>query len=102
MSFNKKLLAIFFILCASPCYALAKVATVQNIVFNNKQNLEITVDKKVEFKAYILHKPERLVIDITNAEFDEQTVAKPRLPSFISGFRKSKERNILRLVFIYR
>ncbi len=101
MNFYKKLLIIFCITLASPCYALAKAATVKNISFSSKQNIEIAIDKKAEFKVYILRNPERLVVDIAKAEFDEKA-AKPRFPSFISGFRQSKVQNILRLVFDLR
>ena len=98
MNFYKKLLTIFFITLISPCYALSETAIVKNISFDNKQNIEILIDKKSDFKVYNLHNPERLVVDIADAVFDDKA-AVPSFPSFISGFRKSKSQDILRLVF---
>lgn len=98
MNFYKKLLTIFFITIISPCYALSETAIVKNIGFDHKQNIEIFIDKKSDFKVYNLHNPERLVVDIADATFDDNVVL-PSFPSFISGFRKSKSQDILRLVF---
>ena len=66
MNFYKKLLTIFFITLISPCYALSETAIVKNISFDNKQNIEILIDKKSDFKVYNLHNPERLVVDIAD------------------------------------
>lgn len=99
MIFLKKLLIIFFLTIFSPCYALSEEAIVKNISFDNKQNIEILIDKKSDFKAYNLHNPERLVVDIANASFDNQFDKTSDFPSFVTGFRKSKSGNILRIVF---
>jgi len=98
MIFYKKLLIIFFIAITTPCYALSAATIVKKVGFDDKQNIEIVLDKKAEFKVYNLHNPERLVVDIADAVFDDKSVA-PSLPSFISGFRKSKSQDILRIVF---
>ncbi|MSP33377.1 MAG: N-acetylmuramoyl-L-alanine amidase [Rickettsiales bacterium] len=99
MNFYKKLLTIFFLTIASPCYALSEGAIVKNISFDNKQNIEVIINKKSDFKAYNLHDPERLVVDIANASFDNRFDENSNFPSFVTGFRKSKSGNILRIVF---
>ena len=99
MNFFKKLLTIFFLTIISPCYAVSEEAIVKNISFDNKQNIEILIDKKSDFKAYNLHNPERLVVDIANASFGNRFDEDSNFPSFVTGFRKSKSGNILRIVF---
>ena len=99
MNFFKKLLTIFFFTIISPCYAVSEEAIVKNISFDNKQNIEILIDKKSDFKAYSLHNPERLVVDIANASFGNRFDEDSNFPSFVTGFRKSKSGNILRIVF---
>ena len=99
MNFFKKLLTIFFLTIISPCYAVSEEAIVKNISFDNKQNIEILIDKKSDFKAYSLHNPERLVVDIANASFGNRFDEDSNFPSFVTGFRKSKSGNILRIVF---
>ncbi len=99
MNFFKKLLTIFFLTIISPCYAVSEEAIVRNISFDNKQNIEILIDKKSDFKAYSLHNPERLVVDIANASFGNRFDEDSNFPSFVTGFRKSKSGNILRIVF---
>ncbi len=73
-------------------------AIVKKIQFDQKQNLEIILDRKPNFKAYNLHNPERIVVDIENAIY-EDGAARPSLPWFVAGFRHSKVSGDLRLVF---
>lgn len=98
MNFYKKLLTIFFIAATTPCYALSKEAVVEKINFDDKNNVEISIDAKTPFKAYGLHDPERLVVDIENAVFGSNSQIS-NFPTFVSGFRKGKSQNNLRLVF---
>jgi N-acetylmuramoyl-L-alanine amidase len=71
---------------------------VKNIFFNAKNNLEISLSSKADFKVFTLTNPNRLVIDIDNAEL-ENPDEKPLLTTFTSSFRKKKNENSLRIVF---
>lgn len=98
MRFSIKLiLNIYFILLASNSYA--QDILVKKINFDENKNLEIVLSGKTTFKAYLLTKPERLVIDIANANLDSEA-SKLLLPNFIEKVRKNKkENNDLRIVF---
>lgn len=70
---------------------------VEKVGFNQKNQLEIALSKKSDFKVFLLSNPDRLVVDIANGAFaqaNQQIV----LPDFISSFRSKKSEN-LRLVF---
>ncbi len=71
---------------------------VKNISFTPKNHLEIYLDKKEAFKVFTLANPNRLVVDISNTDLENQNL-KPSLPSFISEFRSKKTDKTLRLVF---
>jgi N-acetylmuramoyl-L-alanine amidase len=96
-----KILSLALCCFLSPSQLLAqdleKIA-VKKIEFSPQNNLEITLDKKTEFKAFYLQNPDRLVVDIVNAE-----AAKPvfecALPDFVKSHREGLQKNSLRLVF---
>lgn len=71
---------------------------ITKISFSPQNNLEITIADKSEFKAFLLKNPDRLVVDIANAEIDK-TAPKLELPSFITSTRNGTQKNSLRLVF---
>ncbi len=71
---------------------------VNQVNFTSKNHLEISLDKKETFKIFTLTNPDRLVVDISNADLKNQNL-KPQLPNFISGFRSKKNNETLRLVF---
>lgn len=71
---------------------------INDISFTAQNHLEISLTKKEAFKIFTLNNPNRLVIDITNADLKNRDL-KPPLPNFISGFRSKKNDNTLRLVF---
>ncbi len=72
---------------------------VKKIEFSPKNNLEISVSDKANFKIFTLADPDRLVIDIENAAFEKEDY-KPTLPYFISSFRsRIDQKNSLRIVF---
>lgn len=102
----KKALLTALIACFLPCFFLknslaAPSIAVNSIQFNNKNNLEISIDKKVDFKAFRLTKPDRLVVDIFGAHLAQKSKT-PQLPSFISKFRHANSNGVLRLVFDFK
>jgi N-acetylmuramoyl-L-alanine amidase len=71
---------------------------ITQISFTPKNHLEISLSKKETFKIFTLNNPDRLVVDISNANLKTQDM-KPSPTSFISGFRSKKNDQTLRLVF---
>jgi len=71
---------------------------IKKLEFSQQNNLEITISSKTEFKAFCLKNPDRLVIDIANADF-ENSAPKLVLPDFIKSSRNGIQKNSLRLVF---
>jgi N-acetylmuramoyl-L-alanine amidase len=72
---------------------------VKEINFLSKNNLEILLSDKANFKVFTLSNPNRLVIDIENASFWKNNLS-PNLPEFVSSFRnRINEQKSLRLVF---
>ena len=100
---DKYILSRLFIACALffltpfPSVAGEKVL-VKKIAFLKDNSLEISLSKKDTFKVFTLSDPNRLVVDIANAQ-----IANPKenvtLPSFIANFRSTQSSNSLRLVF---
>ncbi|NBV06476.1 MAG: N-acetylmuramoyl-L-alanine amidase [Proteobacteria bacterium] len=92
--------ALFLLsLTKTNCFAQeAKKVTINKISFSKQGDLEITLSDKILFKTFVLKNPDRLVIDLENAEFTEST-PKIILPSFASSWRKGMQKNSLRLVF---
>ncbi len=77
--------------------------TVKKIEFSAQNNLEITLSDTAQFKSFVLKNPDRLVVDVENAEF-EKTDVKPSLPYFINNSRSGAQKNSqgeksLRIVF---
>lgn len=72
---------------------------VKEINFLSKNNLEILLSDKANFKVFTLENPNRLVIDVENADFGKNK-SLPNLPEFVSSFRnRINEQKSLRLVF---
>ncbi len=76
---------------------IAKTA-IKKIEFSDKNNLEITLSKRSTFKAFTLKNPDRLVVDIDNAGFDQE-LPQSDFPDFIKTSRNGIQKNSLRLVF---
>lgn len=94
--FLPKLLAfILFFIIHHHAYAQA---TIKHVEFDKDQNIIISLDKKTDFKTYSLVNPERLVIDINDAEIDEDAFEHD-FPSFVNAIRQGKKENSLRIVF---
>lgn len=91
-------LVIFCFFCKTDLYAQNEVKTlVKQIEFSEKNNLEIEISGKTEFKAFILKNPNRLVIDVKNGAME--SALNPALPHFISSSRQGLQKDFLRLVF---
>lgn len=106
----KKAFFTAFIACFLSCFFLGKSLAkpinknsiaVKSIIFNSQNNLEIHIDKKADFKAFRLTKPDRLVIDIFAAHLEAKS-KNPSLPSFVSKFRNTNSNAVLRLVFDFK
>ncbi|MES2961064.1 MAG: N-acetylmuramoyl-L-alanine amidase [Pseudomonadota bacterium] len=89
-------LAMCFV--ASKIWAEVPEVKINKIGFNAKNQLEIFISDKSEFKVFTLENPSRLVIDIANADFEKATY-KPAIPAFATSFRSRKGDGSLRLVF---
>ena len=93
-----------FLLCSFLKIAIAQEnqvtpISVKEILFSVENNLEISLSNQATFKTFTLANPNRLVIDISNANLEQKNY-QPTLPSFISSFRnRVDEKNSLRLVF---
>jgi N-acetylmuramoyl-L-alanine amidase len=79
-------------------FANSSKILVKKIFFTAENNLEISLSKKADFKVFTLTNPNRLVIDIDNAEL-ENPDEKPLLATFTSSFRKKNNEDSLRIVF---
>jgi N-acetylmuramoyl-L-alanine amidase len=99
-----KHLAIALLVAFVSCFLSSKVLAndekilIKNISFTPQNHLEILLSKKDTFKVFTLSEPNRLVVDISNAELEDPS-KKPTLPSFIASFRSKKNENSLRIVF---
>lgn len=93
-----------FLLCGFLKIAVAQEnqitpTLVKEISFTAENNLEISLSNQATFKTFTLANPDRLVIDIANANLEQKNY-QPALPSFIASFRnRVDEKNSLRLVF---
>ncbi len=102
------LLLIFFlfqyqIACASPNSKDSTLPSssenlIKKIDFIGSNKLEISVSIKSDFKVFTLENPNRLVVDVSNANLGEPNYS-PTLPDFVKTFRTSNNKNSLRLVF---
>lgn len=94
-------LAIFgflLIFGASNLMAQNSKILVQDIKFDNHNQISISISKKADYKIFTLKNPNRLVIDIFNAEFAEENY-QPKLAFFTTSFRSRQSAESLRMVF---
>ncbi len=70
---------------------------IKKIGFDDKQNIEITIDEKADFKTYALSNPSRIVVDVDAAYYNEISTSKS--PNFIKEIRYSKSDKNVRIVF---
>lgn len=92
------LIALVMCFFSERVYAAPTDILVKKIRFTAENRLEISITKKAEFKIFTLSNPDRLVIDIASASF-EQKDYKPTLPAYTTSFRFKQSENSLRLVF---
>ncbi len=71
---------------------------IEKIEFSDDNKLEITLSQKTNFKSFSLKNPDRLVVDIENAQLTNE-LPKLILPSFVTSARNGIQQNNLRLVF---
>jgi N-acetylmuramoyl-L-alanine amidase len=91
-------LAVLCFFCkADLCAQNEFKALVKQVEFSEKNNLEIEISGKTEFKAFILKNPDRLVIDVKNGAME--STLNPAIPHFVSSSRQGLQKDFLRLVF---
>jgi len=101
---NLKHIKAGFFIALAMCFVASKTwgeiaeVKIKKIGFNAKNQLEIFISEKSEFKIFTLENPSRLVIDIANADFEKATY-QPAIPAFATSFRSRKGNGSLRLVF---
>ncbi len=98
MRFLSVITLLFLSICLKPSHVFAQDILIKKINFDKNKNLKISLTNKAKFKTYTLSNPERLVLDIDDAALDLDGVSLD-FPSFVSGMRKNKQENFLRLVF---
>ena len=104
MHFIKKIFQfIFYILILTqPFYANAQESknTITKIEFSNNKKLSITLNNLAEYKLFTLVNPDRLSIEIKNAELFKKDYS-PKKPDFISKitFHKNNQTLIITLFF---
>jgi len=79
-------------------FAAPQKILVKKILFTGTNKLEIALSQKASFKIFTLTNPDRLVIDVANAQLEKADYA-PVLPFFIKSFRVRNDENNLRVVF---
>ena len=94
---------IFYILILTqPFYANAQESktTITKIEFSNNKKLSITLNNFAEYKLFTLANPDRLSIEIKNAELFKKDYS-PKKPDFISKitFHKNNQTLIITLFF---
>jgi hypothetical protein len=102
-SIKKFFQLIFYILILTqPFYANAQDSktTISKIEFSNNKKLSITLNNLAEYKLFTLSKPNRLLIEIKNAELFKKDYS-PKKPDFISKitFHKNNQTLIITLFF---
>lgn len=90
------ILLLCFAFFSSEIFANEDEALIKKIEFSSKK-IEIEISKKSDFKIFTLENPDRLVIDIKNADFAKDY--EQNVPSFISSIRKRKSDSSLRIAF---
>lgn len=78
--------------------AFATTTNIKKVAFDDKNNLEISIDNKSDFKVFLVKDPWRLVIDVGSSQIDK-AAQNPKLPRFIKSFRSRVENNTTRMVF---
>ena len=105
MHFIKKFFQFicYFLIVAQPFYANAQVSKtiIKKIEFSAENKILISLDKVAEYRLFTLSKPDRLLIEIKNAELFKQDYL-PQIPNFVSKitFHKKNETLIITLFFI--
>ncbi|HLD76513.1 MAG TPA: N-acetylmuramoyl-L-alanine amidase [Rickettsiales bacterium] len=94
---KKSFFLTFFIIFIINSNLFAAI-NIEKISFDAKQNIEILISEKTDFKAYILENPQRIVLDIENAIINSNIIPK-KFPSLIKNIRKGLDKNNLRIVF---
>jgi N-acetylmuramoyl-L-alanine amidase len=90
-------LAQGFLLCFLSQNAAAETL-IKKVKFTEGNFLEISLSQKTGFKIFTLESPNRLVVDVSDADL-EKPDEKITLPPFISSMRSRKNNESLRLVF---
>ena len=85
----------FILIITQPFYANAQDSktTITKIEFSNNKKLSISLNNLAEYKLFTLAKPDRLSIEIKNAELFKKDFS-PKKPDFISKITFHKNRNI--------
>jgi N-acetylmuramoyl-L-alanine amidase len=102
--YNLKHIKASLFIALAMCFVASKTwgeiaeVKIKKIGFNAKNQLEIFISDKSEFKIFTLENPSRLVVDIANADFEKATY-QPAIPAFATSFRSRKGNGSLRLVF---
>jgi N-acetylmuramoyl-L-alanine amidase len=96
-SYKSLLLLILALFCANDILAANK-ALVKSVEFDNNNQIQLLVSEKVNYKAFTLKNPDRLVIDIFDAELEDKDY-RPKLSFFTTSFRSRQNDESLRLVF---
>ncbi len=94
---NKNTLFYLLLFSFFSNFAYAK-SQILRVGYDNRNNIEIVIDKKTEFKVYTLNNPNRLVVDIKLADYNN--ISLEERPNFIKNIRyaKKKSKNV-RIVF---
>lgn len=95
---------IFYILILSqPFYANAQdqINTISKIEFSNDKKLSITLNNVAEYKLFTLSNPDRLSIEIKNAELFKKDYS-PKKPDYISKITFHKNNKILVITLFFQ
>ena len=95
---------VFYILILSqPFYANAQdqINTISKIEFSNDKKLSITLNNVAEYKLFTLSNPDRLSIEIKNAELFKKDYS-PKKPDYISKITFHKNNKILVITLFFQ
>jgi len=104
MSFIKKFLQIIFyiLILTQPLYANTQESKINitKIEFSENKKLAITLNNLAEYKLFTLSKPNRLLIEIKNAELFKKDYS-PKKPDYVSKitFHKNSQTFVITLFF---
>ena len=105
MHFIKKFFQLIFyiVILTQPLYANAQESktTITKIEFSAEKKLLISLNNVTEYKLFTLSKPDRLSIEIKNAELFKKDFS-PKKPDFISKitFHKNNQTLVITLFFV--